>query len=424
MHTGFIQVGLKPDHKTGSYEYIAQIKKRIAEEMPEITPFFSTGSLVDAVVSMGAPAPIDVQIIGASLEADNTVAQSIASKLRLSRDIADVFMPQDLDYPSLRVDVDRLHAAKLGLTEREVLTNVITSLTSNQMIAPNLWIDPRNGNNYFLTVQYPEAQIQSIQDLRSIPLHAEGMAQPTRLDMIANIERIKAPTEVDHYQIRRKLDIYARPATENLGVAADYVRKVVAQESVPSNVNVVVRGSAEAMDDSFRSFATGLSLSVVLLYLILVAQFRSSIDPFIILLALPPAISGVLLILVLTGTTLNVMSLMGVVMLAGIAMSNSILIVEFAHHLRAEGHSVATAIVESCRVRLRPILMTSLATIIGLLPMALKLGEGSESYAPLARALIGGLLASVGLTVFLVPAGFFLAYRHQNAEEGSPQHSQ
>ena len=176
MHTGFVQVGLKPDHRIGSYEYIRQIKKRMAQEMPEITPFFSTGSLVDAVVSMGAPAPIDVQIVGANLDADNNVAQDIASKLRLSPEIADVFMPQDLDYPSLRVDIDRLHAAKLGLTEREVLTNVITSLTSNQMIAPNLWIDPRNGNNYFLTVQYPEAQIRSIQDLRSIPLHADGVA--------------------------------------------------------------------------------------------------------------------------------------------------------------------------------------------------------------------------------------------------------
>jgi multidrug efflux pump subunit AcrB len=413
MHTGFIQVGLKPGHSVGSYEYIRQIKQRMTQEMPQLTPFFSTGSLVDAVVSMGAPAPIDVQVVGANLDTDNKVVQDIASKLRLSPEIADVFMPQDLDYPSLRVDVDRLHAAKLGLTEREVLTNVITSLTSNQMIAPNLWIDPRNGNNYFLTVQYPEAQIRSIQDLRSIPLHADGAAQPTRLDMIADIERIKAPTEVDHYQIRRKLDIYARPSTENLGAAADYVRNVIAHEEIPSNVNVAVRGSAEAMNASFKSFAIGLTLSVVLLYLILVAQFRSFIDPFIILLALPPGISGVLIVLVLTGTTLNVMSLMGVVMLAGIAMSNSILIVEFAHHLKMEGRAVGEAIIESCRVRLRPILMTSLATIIGLLPMALKMGEGSESYAPLARALIGGLLVSVALTVFLVPAGFFLAYRNR-----------
>jgi multidrug efflux pump subunit AcrB len=416
MHTGFIQVGLTPGHRIGSYEYIAEIKKRLAEEMPELTPFFSTGSLVDAVVSMGAPAPIDVQVMGADLDADNRVAQEIAAKLRRSPEIADVFMPQDLDYPSLRIDVDRLHAAKLGLTEREVLSNVITSLDSNQMIAPNLWIDPRNGNNYFLTVQYPETQIRSVQDLRSIPLHADGARQPTRLDMIANIQRIEAPTEVDHYQIRRKLDIYARPETENLGAAADFVRGAIANTKIPSNVNVALRGSAEAMTASFKSFAIGLMLSVVLLYLILVAQFRSFIDPVVILLALPPGISGVLLTLVLTGTTLNVMSLMGVVMLAGIAMSNSILIVEFAHHLKREGRGVAEAVIESCRVRLRPILMTSLATIIGLLPMAMKLGEGSESYAPLARAVIGGLLLSVALTLFLVPAGYLLVYRETGRE--------
>jgi multidrug efflux pump subunit AcrB len=195
--------------------------------------------------------------------------------------------------------------------------------------------------------------------------------------------------------------------------AADYVRNVIAREDIPSNVSVAIRGSAEAMNASFKSFAAGLTLSVVLLYLILVAQFRSFMDPLIILLALPPAISGVLITLVLTGTTLNVMSLMGVVTLAGIAMSNSILIVEFAHHLKMEGRTVSQAVVESCRVRLRPILMTSLATIIGLMPMAMKMGEGSESYAPLARALIGGLLVSVALTVFLVPAGFSLAYRNR-----------
>jgi len=415
MHTGFIQVGLTPDHRTGSYAYIQKIKRLLAEQMPELSSYFSTGSLVDAVVNMGAPAPIDIQISGANFAQDNEVAQRIASELRSSPAIADVFVPQDLDYPSLRVNVDRLHAAKLGLTEKEVLDNVITSLTSNQMIAPNLWIDNKNGNNYFLTVQYPEAQIRTVQDLESIPLHGDGLSQPTRLGMVASVEPMRAPTEVDHYQIRRKLDVYVRPASENLGSADDKVEKVLAALHVPSNVNVTVHGSAEAMHASFRSFSIGLTLSVILLYLILVAQFRSFIDPAIILLALPPGIIGVLMTLVLTGTTMNVMSLMGVVMLAGIAMSNSILIVEFAHHLRSEGKNVAEAIIESCRVRLRPILMTSLATIIGLLPMALKLGEGSESYAPLARALVGGLFTSVLLTVFLVPAGFQLVYGRERA---------
>ncbi len=416
MHTGFIQVGLQPGHRIGSYEYIAEIKRRMEREMPELTPFFSTGSLVDAVVSMGAPAPIDVQIVGANLNSDLRVAEDVADQLRRSPAISDVYIPQDLDYPSLRVDINRLHAAKLGLTEREALSNVITSLTSNQMIAPNLWLDPRNGNNYFLTVQYPEAQIHSVDDLRAIPLHADGISQPTRLDMIARIERIQSPTEVDHYQIRRKLDIYVRPATENLGAAANYVQRVIAHEDVPANINLAMRGSAEAMTASFHSFAFGLMLSVILLYLILVAQFKSFVDPVIILLALPPGLAGVLITLVVTGTTLNVMSLMGVVMLAGISMSDSILIVEFAHRMRVEGREVGEAVAEACRVRLRPILMTTLATIIGLIPMAFKLGEGSEAYAPLARAVVGGLLLSGSLAIFLVPAGFLLVYRNTPAK--------
>jgi multidrug efflux pump subunit AcrB len=198
---------------------------------------------------------------------------------------------------------------------------------------------------------------------------------------------------------------------EELGALAAQINRITASVTLPANVNVSMQGTVPAMNSSFRSFAIGLILSVVLLYLILVAQFRSFMDPFIILLALPPGISGVLLALVGTNTTLNVMSLMGLLMLAGIAMSNSILIVEFAHHLLEEGLSVRDAIIRSCRVRLRPVLMTSLATIIGLLPMALKMGEGSESYAPLARALIGGLTVSVIVTVFIVPAGFYLAYR-------------
>jgi multidrug efflux pump subunit AcrB len=246
-------------------------------------------------------------------------------------------------------------------------------------------------------------------------LHGVGLKRPTRLDMVSKITRFEAPTEVDHYQIRRVLDIYIRPLTEDLGALANQIDALLARTKLPTGVDVSMHGMVEGMRSSFRSFAIGLTLSLLLLYLILVAQFRSFIDPFIILLAFPPALSGVLLTLWLTGTTLNVMSLMGVVMLAGIAMSNSILIVEFAHHLRREGMGPVEAVAMASRVRLRPVLMTSLATVIGLLPMALTLGEGSESYAPLARALIGGLSVSVLFTVFLVPAGFRLAYAKRNA---------
>jgi multidrug efflux pump subunit AcrB len=222
---------------------------------------------------------------------------------------------------------------------------------------------------------------------------------------------------MDHTQIRRVMDIYVRPQSEDLGRIGKEIQSIVDSANPPHGIDVTLTGSIASMNSSFHSFAIGLTLSVLLLYLILVAQFRSFTDPFIILLALPPGIMGVILALLFWGTTLNVMSLMGVVMLAGVALSNSILIVEFAHHLLKEGMSVRDAITTSCR--LRPILMTSLATVIGLMPMALKLGEGSESYAPLAQALIGGLTLSVLLTIFLVPAGFLLVYRNEAAEAGA-----
>jgi multidrug efflux pump subunit AcrB len=410
MHTAFVQVGLKPGHRTGSYEYMALVKNRMREEIPELSPYFSSGSLIDAVLNLGLAAPIDVQVGGTNLQASYAATLDLARQIKQIPGVADTYIPQDLDYPALRLEVDRTRAGELGLTEKEVVQNVITALTSNQMVAPNIWIDPKNNNNYFLNVQYPEHQIQNLFDLRSIPLHGAGLKHPTRLDMVSSITHFEAPTEVDHYQIRRVLDIYVRPLGEDLGSIAGKIDGLLSRTKLPTGVNVTVRGIVEGMRASFRSFAVGLTLSVVLLYLILVAQFRSFIDPFIILLAFPPGLSGVLVTLWLTGTTLNVMSLMGVVMLAGITMSDSILIVEFAHHLRREGMAVRQAVATASRVRLRPILMTSLATIIGLLPMALKLGEGSESYAPLARALIGGLTLSMVLTVFSVPAGFLLAY--------------
>ncbi|MGI4756053.1 MAG: efflux RND transporter permease subunit [Janthinobacterium lividum] len=411
MHTGFTQVALSEDHKSSSFHYIDEVKAAVAKEIPEVQTFYSSGSLVDGVLNMGAPAPIDVRITGNDVTADYALAQKIAGKIRGVHGVADVYIPQDIDYPSLRISVDRTRASQLGLTEKEVVSNIITALTSNQMIAPSIWIDPKSGNNYFLTVMYKEGQVKSIEDLKAIPLHGVNITQPTRLDMVANIEQFNAPTELDHTQIRRNLDVYVRPQEEDLATLTKQIQAIVDQSAPPHGISVALTGSVKSMNESFRSFAIGLTLSLVLLFLILVAQFRSFVDPFIILLALPPGITGVIVALLLWGTTLNVMSLMGVVMLAGIALSNSILIVEFAHHLLKQGHNVREAITTSCRVRLRPILMTSLATLIGLLPMALKLGEGSESYAPLAQALIGGLTLSVALTIFLVPAGFYIAYQ-------------
>ena len=291
-----------------------------------------------------------------------------------------------------------------------MVDNVITALTSNAMIAPSYWIDPKSGNDYMLTVQYPERQVRTLNDLRAIPLRRSGGAESARLDAISSVTRVKSPTEVDHYSLRRVTDIYVRPLKEDLGKVAGSIDEIIARTKVPAGLNVTLRGMVQGMRDSFARFAFGLCLAVVLLYLVLVAQFRSFIDPFIILTAVPPGLSGAVLILWVSGTTMNVMSLMGVMMLVGIAISNSILMVEFTRQLREQGMPVRGAVALACRVRLRPVLMTSLATIIGLLPMALKLGAGSEAYAPLARAILGGLSVSVALAVFMVPAAYVLVH--------------
>jgi HAE1 family hydrophobic/amphiphilic exporter-1 len=421
-YTATIQVALQESHRRSSFEYMDIVRKKMASEFPDVRTFFSSGSMVDAVLNMGMPAPIDVQVSSPDLHQTYRIAQELANRIRALPGVGEVYIPQDLNYPALRLDVDRVHAAELGLTQKDVVDNVITALNSNSMIAPNYWVDRKSGNDYFLTVQYFEKgrpAIHDFTDLTNIPIHAPGLKRPTTLDAVVKVENVQTPTEVDHYQIQRVTDVYVTPATEDLGKVSDEVARVVPQLKVPENVRINIRGMVKGMNASFRSFALGLSLSVVLLYLILVAQFKSFKDPFLIMLALPMGFIGVLIILPLTGTTLNVMSLMGVLMLVGISASNSILIVEFAHRLEEQGKGVEEAVITSCRVRLRPILMTSLATIIGMVPMALKLGTGSEQYAPLARAIIGGLTASVVLTVFIVPAAYLLVYSKREAKTGT-----
>jgi len=434
-YTATIQVELKESHKTGSFEYIDRLRREIASRYPDLRTFFSSGSMVDAILNMGMPAPIDVQVSSRDLDRTYTIAQDLAARIRKLSGIGEVYIPQDMNYPAVRLKIDRVHAAELGLSQKEIVDNVITALNSNTMIAPNYWVDHQTGNDYFLTVQFYEkgrASIHNFVDLQQIPLRGAALegkidgarsrearyagfsARPiTTLGSVASLDFVQSPTEIDHYQIQRIADVYVTPSEEDLGKVTARITHLLNEQKFPTNVRINLRGMVQGMNDSFRSFAIGLSLSVVLLFLILVAQFRSFIDPFLIMLAIPMGFIGVMVVLPLTHTTLNVMSLMGVLMLVGIAASNSILIVEFAHRLEEQGRSVGDAVIMSCRVRLRPILMTSFATIIGMVPMALKLGTGSEQYAPLARAIIGGLTVSVLLTVFIVPAAYLLVYRRK-----------
>ena len=418
MDTAFVQVSLKEGHKTGSYEYMERLRYRLGQEMPELTTYFQTGGLVDSVINQGLPAPIDIQVSGNDMEQSFTLARQIAVRARTLKNVSDVLIPQDLRYPGLELNIDRERASLIGLSPKQVVDNVITALTSNGMIAPSYWIDPNTGNNYMLTVQYFNEKLahMSMEDFRQIPLRASAGNEYTPLQSVADIKEINTPTEVDHYQIRRVIDVYVMPSTEALqGVNRDITR-LLAGINQPKNVRITVRGTVVSMNESFKRFAIGLVLSIALVYLILMAQFASFVDPFIILMAIPPGLSGVLLILLITHSTLNIMSLMGVIMMTGIVVSNSILIVEFAGHLHAEGLPLAEAVVQSCKIRLRPILMTSLATLLGMIPMALGVEAGSEQYAPLARAIIGGLGVSVVATVFLVPAVYLVIHSRRERD--------
>ena len=412
-HTAFVQVGLNDDHQLSSFAYMSKVRARLRGELPQVSAYFQTGGLVDAILNQGMPAPLDIQVSGMDMKAAHEIATQIAQQARVLPGVSDVLVPQDVDYPALKIDIDRERASELGLTAKELVDSLITALTSDGMIAPSYWIDPQTGNNYLLTVQYPENLVKNLADLGSMPLRAPHLRQATRLDSVVHISHILSPTEVDHYQIRRTVDVYVAPRGEDLSRIYANVQKIVAQTHVPENMTIAVRGSVQAMRESFNSFAVGLILSVVLVYLILVAQFRSFLDPVLILLAVPPGLTGVLLILYMTGTPISVMSLMGMLLVVGISVSDSILIVEFINRLRAEGRSLREAVALGPRVRLRPVLMTTLATLIGLIPMAAKLGTGSESYAQLARAVIGGLAVSAAQSIFLVPACYLLFYRRK-----------
>jgi len=411
MHTAFVQVSLKEDHSLSSFEYMQRVRTKLAADLPSIQTYFQSGGLVDSIVNQGLPAPFDVQVSSNDMDGGYAVAQQLAQKMRALHGVSDVLIPQDIDYPGLALNIDRQQASLEGLTPKTIVDSVITAMTSNGVVAPSYWIDPKTGNNYMLTVQYPETQIQTLNDFKQIPLRSADGKSTTPLETVASIKSINTPTEVDHYQLRRVFDVYVMPKAESLSTISNDVNKIVAGMHPPHGTVLTVRGTVNNMNESFRAFAIGLVMSIVLVFLILMAQFASFVDPVVILLAIPPGISGVILFLLVTGTTINIMSLMGVLMTTGIVVSNSILIVEFTGQLREQGLKLEEAIITACKVRLRPILMTTLATVLGLIPMALALEAGSEQYAPLARAILGGITVSGIVTVFLVPSAYLLIHR-------------
>ena len=408
--SGFVMVSLTPDHERSTWDYIGALQQAVATQVPEVRTFFQSGSLIDAVLNFGLAAPIDVQLSGPDYTALHAAAQQVAGVVRELPSVASVFIPQESAYPSLNVEVDRVKAARLGLNQRDVVSNLITALTSNQMIAPSIWIDPKTGNDYFLTAQYPERDINSLETLLSIPVRAEDHADAIPLRNVATVSHETQPAEAAHYNIQRVVDVLVAPRGDDLGGAQAAIQHALADLPLPAGIQVSYRGSVSAMQASFRSFGFGLGMALVLLYLVMVAQFRSFLDPFIIMFSVPMGLIGVVAILLATGTTLNIESFMGTIVMVGIVVSNSILLVDFANRRRRDGVPLRRAVVEASRVRMRPIVMTALATVVGLLPIALDLGTGSEASAPLARAAAGGLTVSTLLTLVLVPVVYELFY--------------
>jgi multidrug efflux pump subunit AcrB len=437
MDTAFVQVSLKENHSIGSYVYMQEVRDKLAHEMPELTTYFQAGGLVDSVVNQGLPAPIDIQVSSMDMDGSYALAKTLAQKIKTMPNVSGVYIPQDLDYPGIALNIDREKASLIGLSAKDIVDNVVTAMTSDGMVAPSYWIDPKSGNNYMVTVQYANKFLNnmSMESFENIPLrgvrpsgygpmqqdHEESrevlrgdhVAGYTPLSSVADLKLINTPTEVDHYQIRRVIDIYVSTRTEALQGIGKEVSTLLADTKTDKNTVLNLRGAVVSMNRSFAEFGIGLIIAVLMVYLILMTQFTSFVDPFIILMAIPPGLAGVVLILLVTGSTLNIMSLMGVIMMTGIVVSNSILIVEFAGTLHSQGLPLLEAVVQSCKIRLRPILMTSLATLLGMIPMALGMEAGSEQYAPLARAVIGGLAVSVVVTVFLVPAVYLIVHGRQ-----------
>ncbi|HEX5660710.1 MAG TPA: efflux RND transporter permease subunit [Polyangiales bacterium] len=401
---GQIMIALKEDHAPTA-DYVRKLRQQLGKAFPEKTFFFLAPDISTQVLNFGLPAPIDIQVVGPlGRDEHYHVAQKIAQKVRAIPGAVDVHLAQVPKGPQLRIDVDRSMAARLGLTQRDVASDLLVSLSSSGQVAPNYWVDPR-GVQYLVAVQTPQYRNDSIEALAQTPLSNTAGGTPQLLSNIAAVTRAEGPVNITHYNVARTYDVQCSVEGTDLGTVAAAVRDVIEdmKKELPRGVTVKLKGQAESMDTSFRGLAFGLIFAVVLVYLLLVVNFQSWLDPFIILMALPGALAGISWMLFLSHTTISVPALMGAIMTIGVATANSILVVTFANEQRPFGFDAYHAALAAGMTRLRPVMMTALAMIIGMLPMSLGLGEGGEQNAPLGRAVIGGLLVATVSTLFFVP---------------------
>jgi len=419
-----IMVSLSPKHHPTA-GYVHDLRLKLARAFPGTTFYFLPSDMVTQILNFGLPAPIDIQVVGNDLEANRQFADKLLARVKNVSGTSDLRIQQTFNQPKLHIDVDRTKARAIGFTQREVATNLLVTLSGSSQTSPSFWLNPKNGVSYQIATQTPQYRVQSFQDLANIPVTGTGNAPPSILASLASLSRDSDLSVVSHYNVAPVIDIFGSVQGRDLGGVSKDIFSIIntSQKELPRGSQIIVRGQIQTMRSSFVGLLTGLLFAIVLVYLLIVVNFQSWLDPFIILMALPAALAGIVWFLFMTGTTISVPALTGSIMCVGVATANSILVVSFAKEQLSEGRSAAEAALQAGYMRFRPVLMTALAMIIGMAPMALGLGEGGEQNAPLGRAVIGGLLFATVSTLFFVPAVFSVLHglRRQVADSGSQQ---
>jgi multidrug efflux pump subunit AcrB len=412
-----IQVSLAENHKPTD-EYIHTLRAKLAQEFPGVTFYFLPADIVSQILNFGLPAPIDIQIVGQNIEGNRQYADKLLNQVKYVPGTTDLRVQQAFNAPKLQIDIDRTKSQEAGYTARDVAGNLLVALSGSFQTAPTFWLNPKNGVSYNIATQTPQYQTDTLQGLGNLPITSSAGTAPQILNSLASIRHGQESATVSHYNVQPVLDIYGSVQGRDLGGVSRDITRILAdtKKDLPHGSRVIVRGQVQTMNSSFIGLLGGLFFSIVLVYLLIVVNFQSWMDPFIIIAALPAALAGIVWFLFLTHTTLSVPALTGSIMCMGVATANSILVVSFAKEQMEEAMTSTEAALAAGFTRFRPVLMTALAMIIGMVPMALGLGEGGEQNAPLGRAVIGGLLLATLSTLFFVPTFFSLVHAKDKRE--------
>jgi multidrug efflux pump subunit AcrB len=413
-----ILISLKPNHAPTA-DYVKTMREQLPRQFPGTAFAFLPADMVSQILNFGVPAPIDLQVVGNDVQADRKYANALLARIKRIPGIADARIQQAFEQPTLNVNVDRSLAGLVGLSEKDAATAMLTTLAGSTQTSPTYWLDPKTGVSYPVSIQTPPRDIGTITDLQNMPVTTNTGPGTQLLGGLATIQRAPSDAVASHYNVRPVLDIYATPQGRDLGGVAADIRKVMQDTAhdVPNGASVVLRGQVATMTSAYQQLFVGLALAIVLIYLLIVVNFQSWLDPFVIVMALPSALAGIVWMLFATGTTLSVPALTGAIMSMGVATANSILVISFARERMAAGADALTASLDAGGTRFRPVLMTALAMIIGMAPMAIEPGQN----APLGRAVIGGLLFATCATLFLVPTLFSLVHARDQQQSVAPQ---